>query len=413
MSKINVKQLVEKWNPLINEEAVVSKIGKIKDNKIEYMTAIMLENEFNYLKEQNMVNEASYTDGSFGSNYATSGEFHKIAIPMVRRTFPNLIAHETVGVQPMTTPVGLAFALRFRAGQTYNSASNTELGYNNVDKAYTGSMVTSAGEVLGSSVTPPVGLGIGSGDQIKEVNLTIEKAQIEAKTRKLRSRWSLEVAQDLNAMHGLDIESEMLDILSYEIQAEIDREIIDAVKAAADNNSYSYVTGQKGTLSWASSGHFDGRWEHEKYRNLYNYAVRMSNRIAITTRRGAGNFIVANPTVCAALEGTSSFTIAPVAGNVNTANTSVEIIGTLDGRMKVIRDTFSAVDEMTLGYKGNSASGMDAGIVYCPYVQLMLSRATFENSFNPAIGLLSRYGLHSTIFGSENYYQRMVITDMP
>lgn len=413
MSKINVTQLVERWNPLINEEKVVSKLGKIKDNKIEVMTAIMLENEFNYLKEQNMVNEASYTDGSFGSNYATSGEFHKIAIPMVRRTFPNLIAHETVGVQPMTSPVGLAFALRFRAGQTYNSGSNTELGYNTVDKAYTGSMTTSAGEVLGSSISPPVGLGLGTGEQIKEVNLTIEKAQIEAKTRKLRSRWSLEVAQDLNAMHGLDIESEMLDILSYEIQAEIDREIVDAVKTAANSNSYSYVAGQKGTLSWSSSANFDGRWEHEKYRNLYNYAVRMSNRIAITTRRGAGNFIVANPTVCAALEGTSSFTIAPVNGNVNTGNTSVEIIGTLDGRMKVIRDTFSMVDEMVIGYKGASASGMDAGIIYCPYVQLMLSRATFENSFNPTIGLLSRYGLHSNIFGAENYYQRMVIENMP
>ena len=413
MSKINTKQLVEKWNPLINEEKVVSKIGKIKNSHIETYTAIMLENEFNYLKEQNMVNEASYTDGSFGTNYATSGEFHKIAIPMVRRTFPNLIAHETVGVQPMTAPVGLAFALRFRAGQTYNSASNTELGYNTVDKTYTGSVVTSAGEVLGSSVTPPVGLGIGSGDQIKEVNLTIEKAQIEAKTRKLRSRWSLEVAQDLNAMHGLDIESEMLDILAYEITAEIDREIIDAVKAAADNNTYSYVAGQKGTLSWASSAHFDGRWEHEKYRNLYNYTVRMSNRIAITTRRGAGNFIVANPTVCAALEGTSSFTIAPVNGNVNTGTTSVEVIGTLDGRMKVIRDTFATVDELTVGYKGSAASGMDAGIIYAPYVALMLSKATFENSFHPTVGLLSRYGLHSNIFGAENYYQRMVVQNMP
>jgi hypothetical protein len=413
MSKINVNQLVEKWNPLINEEKVVAKVGKIKDNKIETMTAIMLENEFNYLKEQNMVNEASYTDGSFGSNYATSGEFHKIAIPMVRRTFPNLIAHETVGVQPMTSPVGLAFALRFRAGQTYNSGSNTELGYNTVDKSYTGSMVTSAGEILGSSTSPAVGLGIGTGDQIKEVNLTIEKAQIEAKTRKLRSRWSLEVAQDLNAMHGLDIESEMLDILGYEIQAEIDREIIDAVKTAANTNAYSYVDGQLGTLSWASSAHFDGRWEHEKYRNLYNRTVRMANRIAITTRRGAGNFVVANPTVCAALEGTSSFTIAPVSGNVNTANTSVEIIGTLDGRMKVIRDTFATVDELTVGYKGAGGSGMDAGIIYCPFIQLLLSRATFENSFNPTIGLMSRYALHSNIFGAENYYIRSVITEMP
>lgn len=209
----------------------------------------MLENQESYLKEKHMIPEASTTSGSFGSDYATSGEFHKIAIPMVRRTFPNLIAHETVGVQPMTGPVGLAFALRFKAGQTYNSASNTELGYNTVDSAYTGSSVTSAAEQLGSNVTGDIGLGVGDGTAIKEVGLTVEKKQIEAKTRKLRARWSLEVAQDLNAMHGLNIEDEMMDILSYEITAEIDREIIAAVDTAAAANAASYVSGKQGTLS--------------------------------------------------------------------------------------------------------------------------------------------------------------------
>lgn len=209
----------------------------------------MLENQEHYLKEQGMISEASTTSGSFGSSYATSGEFQKIAIPMVRRTFPNLIAHETVGVQPMTGPVGLAFAMRFRAGQTYDSGSNQELGYNTLDSSYTGSMATTAGEQLGSNVTGDVGLGVGDGTSIKEVGLTVEKAQIEAKTRKLRARWSLEVAQDLNAMHGLNIEDEMMDILSYEIQAELDREIISAVHTKAALNSNSFVSGQQGTLS--------------------------------------------------------------------------------------------------------------------------------------------------------------------
>jgi hypothetical protein len=148
----------------------------------------MLANQEKYMIEKKMISEASYTDGSFGTEYATSGEFHKLALPMVRRTFPNLIAHETVGVQPMNGPVGLAFAMRFRAGQTYDGESNTELGYNTIDSTYSGSMVTSAGEALGSNVTGSVGLGIGDGTQIKEVNLTLEKKQIEAKTRKLRSR---------------------------------------------------------------------------------------------------------------------------------------------------------------------------------------------------------------------------------
>lgn len=405
MSKINTNQLIEKWNPVLTSE----KVSKIKNKGVETLTAIMLENQFQYMVDKKMINEASYTDGSFGTDYATSGEFHKIAVPMVRRTFPQLIAHETVGIQPMTGPVGLAFALRYKAGQTYSGTSNTELGHNTVDSTYTGSYVTSAGEQLGSSTTS--GLGVGSGTAINEVNLTVEKKQVEAKTRKLRARWSLEVAQDLNAMHGLNIEDEMMDILSYEIQAELDREILALIRTKADGNSYSYVDGQQGTLTWSSSADFDGRWEHEKYRNLYNYIVRASNRIAILTRRGAGNFVVANPTVTAALEGTSSFTIAPVMNDINTAQTGVAIVGTLEGRMKVIRDTFATDDEFTVGYKG--ASQFDAGIIYLPYIQLMASRATFEDSFNPALGLMSRYGLLDNLYGASNFYLRGKITGMP
>lgn len=243
MGKLNTKALVEKWQPLMENE----KVGTIKGKRLKEYTAIMLENQFGYLKEKGMVNEASFTSGSFGSDYATSGEFHKIAIPMVRRTFPELVAHDTVGVQPMTGPVGLAFALRYRAGQTYDGDSNVEVGYNKIDPDYTGSMSTSAGEELGSN-SSGLGLGIGSGEAIKEVSLTVEKIQIEARTRKLRSRWSLEVAQDLNAMHGLSIEDEMMDILSYEIVAEIDREILAAIRSAAGNNTASYVSGQQGTL---------------------------------------------------------------------------------------------------------------------------------------------------------------------
>lgn len=405
-----ITEIVNRWKPFLDSEEAVQKVGKIKNKKIAEATAIMLANQEKYMIEKKMISEASYTDGSFGTEYATSGEFHKLALPMVRRTFPNLIAHETVGVQPMNGPVGLAFAMRFRAGQTYDGESNTELGYNTIDSTYSGSMVTSAGEALGSNVTGSVGLGIGDGTQIKEVNLTLEKKQIEAKTRKLRSRWSLEVAQDLQAMHAISIEDEMIDILSYEISAEIDREIIAAIRTAADTNSYSYVAGQQGTLSWSSSADFDGRWEHEKFRNLYNYSIRMANRISIDTRRGSGNFIIASPVVSAALEGTSSFTIAPVMGNLNTAQ-PVDIIGTIDGRMKVIRDTFATTDEMLVGYKGPNT--MDAGIIYSPYIQLMLSNAVFENSFQNTRGIMSRYGLTSNIFGAANYYQRMVVTDMP
>jgi hypothetical protein len=299
----------------------------------------------------------------------------------------------------MTGPVGLAFALRFRAGQTYNSAANTELGYNTIDTTYSGSYTTSAGEAYGSNVTGDIGLGIGTGVAINEVNLTIEKAQVEAKTRKLRSRWSLEVAQDLKAMHGLDLEEEMMDILAYEITAEIDREIVDAVNAIAEASSWSYSTSA------------DGRWESEKYRNLYNVVVRRANEIAIDTRRGAGNFVLAAPYVCAAFEGLSSFVIHPTDGEINTLVAGVAKMGSLDGRIAVFRDTFAASDYMTVGYKGPSE--YDAGIIYLPYIQLMVSKTIYEQSFHPTVGLMSRYAIHNHIFGANLYYKKVTITGLP
>jgi len=424
MEKNKLQHIMEKWEPILSPEGNCN----IKDIRVKRATAIMLENEFGYLKEANLVNEANYTQYSLNRDggYATSGDFHKIAIPMVRRTFPNLIAHEITGVQPLTGPVGIAFALRFKAQQTYNAPAiggnhvpSNELGYNNIDPKYSGSYPTSAGEALGSMLDPDLetkptmnkGLGIGDGTTANEVSFTIEKKQVEAVTRKLRSRWSLEVAQDIKAMHGLDLEEEMMDILAYEITAEIDREIVNEIRAAANKNIYSNVTGQLGALDWTNTKHFDGRWEHEKYRNVYNLAVRKANRIAIDTRRGPGNFIVCNPTLAAAFEGTASFIIAPVNTDVDTSVNGVSYIGTMDGRMKVYLDTFCSTDEFLVGYKGPGA--YDSGIIYLPYVQLQMAKATFEDSFQPAIGLMSRYAIMSHLFGAENYYSRVVIQNMP
>jgi len=364
----------------------------------------MLENQFNYMQE------ASSTQGTLvGTGYSDSGYFHQLAIPMIRRTFPELIAHDVVGVQPLTGPVGLAFALRYKASGTYDSVSNAELGYNNIDTSYSGSVVTSAGEGLGSNVTGDVGLGIGAGTAVKEVNMTVEKAQVEAKTRKLRSRWSIEVAQDLKAMHGLDLEEEMLDILAYEITAEIDREIIDTINTTA-------TTGSGSSSSWdfASSASADGRWETEKYRTLYNKIIRKANQIAVSTRRGPGNFLISSPYVCAALECLSSFVVQPVASDINTAVTGVAKVGSLDGRLAVYRDTFTSHsdgDYCTIGYKGPSE--YDAGIIYLPYVQLMVAKGTFEDSLQPTVGLMSRYAIHSNIFGAKNYYQYILVNNLP
>jgi len=405
----NINNLVTKWKDILNEGS------PIKNQKVLKATALMLENEDRYLSEAGNYSTIGRNNPSV---YGSSGDFHQIAIPMVRRTFPELVAHEIVGVQPMPGPVGLAFALRFRAGNTYSQQAypqggvtptySDELGYNAIDPWYTGDstlsagFLTSAGELLGSASTGDIGLGVGTYTAINEVNMTVEKAQVEAKTRKLRSRWSVEVAQDLKAMHGLDLEEEMMDMLAYEITAEIDREIVNTINSVAVSSSWDYND---------DSAVADGRWQAEKYRTLYSAIVRKANLIAINTRRGAGNFVLCSPMVVAAIEGLSSFVLWPVDGQINSMITGVSKIGSLDGRITVFRDTFAWQDYATVGYKGPSE--YDAGVIYLPYVQLLASKTIFEQSFQPTIGLLSRYAIHQHIFGSNLYYQRIRVVNLP
>lgn len=417
MSKY-IDSVVESWKEVLGEG------NAITNKKVRRATALMLENQLKYnTGKTGQVNESGvagvlgatggYSPSNGGADYNTNGEFHKIAIPMVRRTFPELIAHEIVGVQPMTGPVGLAFALRFKAGQEYAglAGGTGELGYNNLDPYYSGPQGVATAEALGSqqgasvanaagtdAVITQRGLGIGTGEQIKELTMTVEKAQVEATTRKLRSRWSLEVAQDLKAMHGLDLEEEMMDILAYEITAEIDRELVNKIRSISRKYTWNYSTS-------------DGRWESEKYRNFYNMVIRKSNQIAVLTRRGAGNFVISAPSLCAALETSASFAIHPVNNDVNTAVTGVAKLGSLDGRMTVYRDTFAMYDDVVIGYKGPSE--YDTGIVYLPYIQLLVSRAIYEDSFNPTVGLMSRYAIYDNIFGAENYYSTITVQNLP
>lgn len=413
-----VNTLVKKWGDILQEGTA------LKNSHVEKVTAIMLENELSYLHQGNRVDEGTTWTDSSPNGFVGDADFYKIAIPMVRRTFPELLAHEVVGVQPLTSPVGLAFALRYKADQTYAGAAGTELGHNTIDPYYSANPATSAafdretGEALGSKSVPDVGtapheypgigggLGVGNGSGIREVSMTLEKAQVEAGTRKLKSRWSIEVSQDLKAMHGLNIEEEMMDILAYEITAEIDRELIFKIKQAADLNPNSQI-GAK-TVDYTTD--FDGRWEAERYRNIYNLIIRKANQIAIDTRRGAGNFLIASPVMCAAFEATSAFTVAPSNIDVTTATTGVAKVGSLDGRMMVYRDTFAVEDDVVIGYKG--ASSYDTGIIYLPYIQLMVSKATYEDSFQPSVGLMSRYAIHNHMFGASNYYIRIKFDNM-
>ncbi len=406
---MEISELLKKWEEVLNEGR------EIKNLNVRKSTAIMLENQHNWLMEATALGTGADSLGT-KAGYATSGMFHKIAVPMVRRTFPELVAHDLVGVQPMTGPVGLAFALRFKAGTTVAGSytSGDELGYNTIESDYSGSYVTSAGEVLGSKagtgVGSDIGLGIGTGAHIREVNMTVEKAQIEAKTRKLRARWSLEVAQDLKAMHGLNLEEEMMDILAYEITAEIDRELIEKIDAVCVAGGANY------NLTWSyiaasGTGVPGGRWEMERYRELYHFILRRAQQIAINTRRGSGNWVVGDPYAVAIFESMAAFAIAPVPGDVNTSAVGISRIGSLDGRLSVYRDTFQNEHQFIIGYKGPSE--YDTGVIYLPYIQLLASRATFEDSFNPAVGLMSRYGLHDHLFGSKNYYQKVKLEDLP
>ncbi len=193
----------------------------------------------------------------------------------------------------------------------------------------------------------------------------------------------------------------MMDILSYEVTAEIDRELIGKIRTVAATNTAS------DTWDYSAA---DGRWEMEKYRNLYNMIIRKANRIAIDTRRGAGNYIIASPNICAALEALDSFSVAPVDTNIDTAATGVARIGSVGGRMTVYRDTFATADDLIVGYKGPSE--YDTGIVYLPYIQLMQMRSTFEDSFNPSVGLMSRYAILDNLFGAKWYYVKITAQNL-
>ena len=372
MYNLNVEQLIEKW------DGKGFKISEISDQLVRENTAKVLENEHNYIKEASSTLSTDIAD------------FKKIIMPLTRRIFPNLIANDLVGVQPMAGPVGLAYALRFKAGNAetnYNSGVQQETGYNTVDKDYSGSVATSAGERWGS--TDPTAT-----KQIPEAQMSIEQTEITAKSRKLKARYSLESAQDLRNVHGLDVEAEMTNMLQYEIAAEIDRELVDRINALADTNSSDYVV---------SGG--DGQWEAEKFRNLYTRIVKEASAIATRTRRGAGNFIVCSSNVVTALDSLNNFLIQPTNSGPMELQPGVAKVGSIENRFTVYRDTFATTDYATVGYKGPGAG--NSGVVYCPYVPVMISKATEEQSFYPIIGVMTRYGLVDHLFGGDDFYSKI------
>ena len=451
IDKSRATQLLEKWAPVLNYSS--DKVRPIEDEHARVTTAMLMENQERWCLEENSYGAGALGSaavggvfnppGTIGSNdgYASNdARFPKVLIPMIRRTFPELITNEIVGVQPMSGPVGLAFALRYRyensslgangldghaTGAT--STSNTgvprvagpgELGYQQLDTRFTG---TSASGLNGNADFQMIGQDQGVAALLSQFELTgnipqvtveFSKTAVEAGTRRLAARWSIELEQDLKNMNGLDIDSELTSAMSYEIQAEIDREMIIRMIQIALNagnpNGYSFWYAQSA----------DARWLGERNRDFYAKVIVEANRIAIRNRRGAANFIVATPRVCAILEMLPEFQWMSVNGNVNTQPTGVAKVGTLGGRFTVYRDTRTDAQYLSaqrsnpleyalLGFKGQEY--YDTGIVYCPYIPVMIQRTVGPNDFSPRVGLMTRYGVVDYIFGASLYYHVIIV----
>ena len=448
--------LLEKWAPVLDYTS--KSVAAIEDSHTRLNTAMLLENQEAWcISEGNTAGNG----GAFGSgasigvggnasgtpgtdSYATGdARLPKILIPMIRRTFPELITNEIVGVQPMAGPVGLAFALRYKySGQTLAGngadgiatpgsaptnevadAAGKELGYQYLNTAYTGQ---SANYLSGNADAPEFGAfseaDRGVARLLKNFELTgaiptmevsFEKTAVEAGTRRLGARWSVELEQDLKNMNGIDIDTELTNAMSYEIQAEIDREMLVRMIQVSLNAGQG-----AGYTVWAPQS-ADGRWLVERNRDFYQRLIIEANRIAVRNRRGAANFVVATPRVCAILEMLPEFQWVPVQGNVNTQPVGVAKIGNLGGRFNVYRDTRTEGNNVNdaarpeyalLGYKGPEF--YDTGLIYCPYIPVMVQRTIGPNDFAPRVGLLTRYGVVDNIFGANLYYHVILVTGL-
>ena len=423
------EHLQEKWQPVLEH----NDLPEIKDSYRKAVTTLVLENQEAALKEdRGFLSEAAPTNATG----AAVDNWDPILISLVRRAMPNLIAYDIAGVQPMTGPTGLIFAMRSR----YTNQSGTEAFYDEADNDFSGGATQMQGTnpaVLndGSPGTYVTGIGMttaaaeAKGDSgsnhFAEMAFSIEKQTVEARSRALKAEYTMELAQDLKAIHGLDAETELANILSSEILSEINREVVRTV----------YVTAKPGAQTdTANSGIFDmdvdsnGRWSVEKFKGLMFQVERDANQIAIETRRGKGNMIICSSDVASALQMAGVLDYTPALNNnLNVDDAGNTFAGVLNGRYKVYIDPYAAngaeKQYYTVGYKGTSP--YDAGLFYCPYVPLQMVRAVGENTFQPKIGFKTRYGLTANPFaGGSNvrggaltandnvYYRRVQVVNI-
>ena len=450
----NAEALQEKWNPILEH----NELDPIKDTYRKAVTSVLLENQEKFLKEERgLVTEAAPTNSLGGTGYSGSSTatgpvagFDPVLISLIRRSMPKLIAYDICGVQPMTGPTGLIFAMRSTKGTNRDIAnSGVETFFNEVDSEHSsensannlasntqtgsnpGLLADGAGQYTiggqGMTTAQAEALGDGASNHFNEMGFSIEKVTVTAKSRALKAEYSLELAQDLKAVHGLDAESELANILSTEVLAEINREVVRTVykiaRPGAQNNT-------------ATAGVFDldvdsnGRWSVEKFKGLLFQIERDMNAIGHETRRGKGNILICSADVASALSmaGVLDYTPA-LSGNSNLLpdDNSSTLAGTLNGRIKVYVDPYSAnvsdAHFYVAGYKGSSA--YDAGLFYCPYVPLQMVRAVGPDTFQPKIGFKTRYGMVANPFAegltqgqgaltanANRYYRRVKVTNL-
>ena len=446
------QQLVKKWE---NAKGPMS-IKNIEDPYIKENLATLLENQerkdFNgnqiFLGENVAGDGATSTaalDGAFGSG-ALPGtglpgdggpsnwqggdwRFRPVALALQRRTFPDLFANKVVGVQAMSTPVGLSYALRF----TYSKdGTGTEAAWDAVEQnaGYTGNKdnrqvlfpgVTSAGVPTTGTVSGTSGMGLltsagellqisdsrtgcltpgceDSNPEWNQLGLRIDQQAIEALTRKLAASFSLEAAQDIKAMHGIDIEREMVNVLQYEITAELDRELLSALKRVATDPD------KEGVIVPAvdvTNGDDFGRWNGERYMSIISSIIYQANQIAVSTRRGPGNFVIVSPDIATALQA-AGHQFVNYEQNVN-PGTTMAAIGKLNGTIDVYRDQYATTSYALVGYKGPGVS--DAGVIFSPYIMGLQNRAISPDDFSPRVGVMSRYAVTDSLLGAGRYYR--------
>jgi hypothetical protein len=410
------EQLVKKWAPVLEHP----ELPKVTDSYKRAVTAVILENQERALREDRaFMSEAAPMNSTDASSIQN---WDPILISLVRRAMPNLIAYDIAGVQPMTGPTGLIFAMRAKyqsqasSAEALFDAADTDYSGRNKAGSATGGFSTTADSGtnpallndspagtyttgVGMSTAAAEALGDSSANSFAEMAFSIEKSTVTAKSRALKAEYTMELAQDLKAIHGLDAETELANILSAEILAEINREVVRTI----------YINSEKGAVAGTTTaGIFDldtdsnGRWSVERFKGLMFQVEREANTIAQRTRRGKGNILITSSDVASALQMAGVLDYTPALNNnLNVDDTGNTFAGILNGRYKVYIDPYSANANtakqfFVVGYKGTSQ--YDAGIFYCPYVPLQMVRAVGQDSFQPKIGFKTRYGIQANPF---------------